>query len=67
MPRIAVDENRCKACSLCLVSCPQHIIELAEYTNETGHHPARQVDETKCKGCRLCALMCPDVAITVYR
>lgn len=67
MPKIAIDESRCKACGLCIVACPQGNIELADRTNEMGHHPAYQLDETKCKACRLCALMCPDVAIKVYR
>lgn len=67
VPKIVVDESRCKACLLCVVGCPQHNIELAEHTNEMGHHPAYQIDPDKCKACRLCAIMCPDVAIKVYR
>ncbi len=67
MSKIVVDESRCKACSLCIVACPQANIAMAEHTNEQGHHPAVQLDARKCKACRLCAIMCPDVAITVYR
>lgn len=68
MPRIIVDDNYCKGCSLCVDVCPVGIIALDnnKITNK-GYHPAVLVDEQKCSGCMSCALMCPDVAITVMR
>jgi 2-oxoglutarate ferredoxin oxidoreductase subunit delta len=67
VPRIVVDESRCKACTLCILFCPREILGPAPHTNEFGYHPVEMTDESKCTGCRICALMCPDVAITVCK
>jgi 2-oxoglutarate ferredoxin oxidoreductase subunit delta len=68
MPRIIVDEDRCKGCSLCVYSCPKKIIKLAKKKiNLKGYHPAELLDEDKCTGCASCAKMCPDIAIRVER
>ena len=67
--RIEINEERCKGCTLCVIACPQSIIEMAgERVNAKGYHPALLIDpETKCTGCALCAVACPDVCITVYK
>ena len=68
MPRIIVDDNYCKGCSLCIAACPESIIALDNNKiTAKGYHPAYLVDEDACTGCMSCALMCPDVAITVER
>jgi len=64
---IVVDEELCKGCGLCTIACPVHIIELADYFNSHGYHPAVLTEPDKCTGCTLCAVTCPDVAIEVYR
>ena len=64
---IIVDENLCKACELCIASCPQHVIALNnEKITPRGFHPA-YLAEDGCTGCGICALVCPEAAITVYR
>ncbi|ADU25821.1 4Fe-4S binding protein [Ethanoligenens harbinense] len=68
MPRIIVDEERCKGCGLCATACPKGIVALSSETlNSKGYHPAHVAEMTLCIGCAMCALMCPDVAIVVER
>lgn len=67
LPTIKIDEEKCKGCQLCIHFCPKQVIEVAEYLNAKGFHPARLVDEENCSGCATCALMCPDVCIQVFR
>lgn len=66
MPRIIVDNNRCKGCEMCVIACPKEILELDHsITNSKGYHPAHVLDESKCIGCGSCTIMCPDCAIIV--
>ena len=66
---IAIDQERCKGCGLCILVCPQHVINLQESVfNAKGFHPAKLNDESgSCTGCGVCAVICPDVSILVYR
>lgn len=64
---IVVDEELCKACELCINSCPQHVIALNNDTiTSRGFHPA-YLAEDGCTECGICAIVCPEAAITVYR
>lgn len=68
MPKMTVDEKRCKGCAICVSVCPQKIVLMqAENINEKGYHPAIVLEMDKCTGCAICAKMCPDVAITVEK
>ena len=68
MGYIVVDEERCKGCEICTVTCPEAVIVISDKFNLMGYRPAALVDpEGRCTGCTLCARMCPDVAIEVYR
>jgi 2-oxoglutarate ferredoxin oxidoreductase subunit delta len=68
MPRIVIDEERCKGCSLCVAVCPHNLVRVAERFSSKGYRPAEYVDpECRCTGCANCATMCPDVAIAVRR
>ena len=65
---VVLDEDRCKACGLCVVVCPKHILELAENRfNAKGYAPIEVTDMDKCTACRHCAVVCPDVVFTIYR
>lgn len=65
---IEVNEAVCKGCELCITVCPHNLIEMADYYNAKGYHPAILADvNQQCTGCMLCAMMCPDAGITVYR
>jgi len=68
MPRIVVNEGRCRGCALCAEMCPKGVIDAETHLNRDGYHPARMADSATCTGCAICALMCPHVAIErVYR
>ncbi len=67
MPKVAIDEERCKGCELCVHFCPPGVLALSPHLNSRGFHPAALVDEARCTSCTACALVCPDVAIAVYR
>ncbi|MDR0883977.1 MAG: 4Fe-4S binding protein [Oscillospiraceae bacterium] len=68
MPRVIIDENICKGCSLCVTACPKDIVALnTDKLNAKGYHTALVFDPEKCIGCAMCAIICPDCAITVNR
>lgn len=68
MSYIVVDDKYCKGCSLCVVACPEKIIELsADKITQKGYHPAELVNPSVCTACTICAQVCPDVAITVVK
>jgi len=68
VPRITVDEERCKGCGLCVAVCPKKIIVLSPARiNAKGYYPAQVIDAALCTGCAFCATMCPDTAIIVER
>lgn len=67
MPMIKVDQNRCKGCKLCVVSCPRKILEMSKDLNANGDNYCVQVDAERCVGCAFCAMICPDAAIEVYK
>ncbi len=66
MPKIVVDEKRCKGCERCKEACPQGVISMSDKLNEKGYFFAVPKDQPRCLGCMLCAISCPDVAIEVF-
>ena len=67
MPRIEVDEFRCKGCGLCTTACPAHLITLGDRLNLQGYRVVHMTSPEKCTGCALCGRLCPDMAIIVYK
>jgi 2-oxoglutarate ferredoxin oxidoreductase subunit delta len=66
--RVAVFEDRCKGCELCVQFCPQEMLSLAESRfNAIGYRPVEVTHPERCTGCEICAVVCPDVVFTVYR
>ncbi|MDP7975640.1 MAG: 2-oxoacid:acceptor oxidoreductase family protein [Thermoprotei archaeon] len=57
--RPVITLDRCKACFLCYVACPESVITLDE-----KHMPSISYDN--CKGCMICKSVCPFGAIQEY-
>lgn len=69
MSHIVIDENKCKACYLCIEECPKKLIKISDKTNNLGARLVEFSDpENECLGCAMCAMRCPDLAIKeVYK
>ena len=67
MPHIIINEERCKGCGLCTISCPKNLVSMREIPNSLGFTVAVFSGPDICTGCALCAEMCPDVAISVFK
>ena len=57
-----LDNEKCKACGLCAVYCPEGCI-LVEESKTPGKKKKFTPDLEFCKGCGLCAVICPAKAI----
>ncbi len=66
MPRVVIDEKRCKGCERCLEACPQGVISMSKRLNDRGYFFALPSEQPRCLGCLLCAIECPDVAIEIF-
>jgi 2-oxoglutarate ferredoxin oxidoreductase subunit delta len=44
MPRIVIDESRCKGCELCTTVCPFDLIHIADRFNAKGYRPAEYAE-----------------------
>ena len=67
---VVVDAERCKGCSLCVVTCPQKSMSLAPSFNRNGFHPAvfrYHGEKGDCTACGICYWVCPDYAIAEVR
>ncbi len=65
---VVVNEERCKGCNLCVVSCPCDVLELQpRNVNQKGYHYVYMKDPDACIGCANCGYVCPDACLTVYK
>lgn len=68
MPKITINQERCKGCGLCVEACPKKILAIDEnIVNSKGYSPVEMTDQDKCIACAFCARMCPDCVITVEK
>lgn len=63
---IEIDPERCKGCELCILVCPEGVINVSNKFNSKGWIYVEPFNNDKCTGCRKCAFVCPDVAIKVF-
>jgi 2-oxoglutarate ferredoxin oxidoreductase subunit delta len=64
---VKVLEERCKACEMCVVSCPSGNLKLSSELNRAGFHPVEftyRGSRGECTGCGVCYWVCPDFAIS---
>ena len=65
---VVVSVDRCKGCSLCVVACPTHSLQIGNTMNRLGYHPVDFLPDTGCTGCGVCFYACPEpAALAVYR
>ena len=65
--RVAIAEDRCKGCGLCVEFCPKGVLAMTEdRLNAKGIPYAEVVRPADCIGCRACVTMCPDAAVELY-
>jgi 2-oxoglutarate ferredoxin oxidoreductase subunit delta len=67
MPKLVIDQERCKGCQLCVEFCPPKVLAMSTTLNTRGFFPVMLVDEERCTSCAACAIVCPDTAIAVYK
>ncbi len=68
-PRASVKilDEVCKACELCVLTCPQGNLKLSTKLNHAGFHPVEfsyRGTKGECTGCGICYWVCPDFAIS---
>lgn len=64
MTEIKIDNDRCKACGLCVSVCRLGAIEI-DRKAEARYGDGCAVVTGDCVGCGMCALICPDIAIEI--
>lgn len=64
---IAINQEWCKGCNICILICPKKVFELSQTPNQTGYFTVRAVKTENCIGCLECELHCPDLAIIVMK
>lgn len=60
-----VDENRCKACDLCVSLCPSGTLAMRADRHKVLGKIVAVIHPESCIGCNECELHCPDFAIYV--
>ncbi len=67
MPKVIIEQQKCKGCLLCVSACPKGLIKESGSVNKQGLHFAVFEGESSCSGCAMCALMCPDCCIEICK
>lgn len=67
MPKIEINSKACKACELCVATCPKQVLALGENSNSSGYHYAVVVNQEACIACKMCAIVCPDACFEIWK
>ena len=64
---LAIAQEYCKGCELCVAACPKGVLTLDRArVNELGYHPVTLLEAAGCTSCAFCARVCPDAVFTVW-
>ena len=65
--RMAIREDLCKGCELCVSFCPKDCLAMTtDRINAKGVPFAECVRPGDCVGCGACATVCPEAAIELF-
>lgn len=65
MKHLAIRQDRCKGCGLCIKFCKRNVLRLLKKMNASGYYFVEAMNEADCSGCSDCQIICPDRAIAV--
>ncbi|NTV90071.1 MAG: 4Fe-4S dicluster domain-containing protein [Clostridiales bacterium] len=63
--RIAFQPSYCKACGLCVDTCPSGVLALHDDPGNKWGITIKSERKDYCIGCRMCEMQCPDFAIFI--
>lgn len=59
---VDVNTDLCKACRVCVETCPKHCLELGSEINALGYQAVR-FESTECIACGFCFYVCPEPGV----
>ena len=66
--KITINKEKCKGCGLCVVVCPNNILEISKKSNNIGYFPAQPKKDNACSGCGNCYIICAEPGcIEIYK
>lgn len=61
-----LDRNRCKGCSICIISCSYNSIIMGTTKSHNGFfYPIENTNS--CVACKQCTYACPDFALSIHK
>lgn len=60
MPTITIDETGCRACDLCVETCPTEVLAM-----DAAGDKAQVINQDDCIGCASCTYICPSRCISI--
>ena len=65
LPRIEIDNERCKGCGYCVDYCPREVLKMGTELSSKGYLLVEIIDESQCLACGYCEVVCPEFGIKV--
>ena len=64
---IAINDDLCKGCNICIEFCPLDVFEGSDKLNRKGYYVPIVARADDCNECSICDLLCPDMAIILIK